>query len=142
MRPYEQTGVHELQTTNSAGWQMFGYGAVLMEVCLSGFASIYFEKVVKSKSEMVTIWERNFQLSMYSILLYLLIIIYDSLGSQTENTRTFASNWSFLTVVVSILGAAGGLLVAATLKYADSILKTLATAGAIVIRYVFIRQKI
>lgn len=47
--------------------------------------------------------------------------------------RTFASNWSILTFIVSVLGAAGGLLVAATLKYADSILKTLATAGAIVI---------
>ena len=32
-----------------------------------------------------------------------------------------------------MLGAAGGLLVAATLKFADSILKTLATAGAIII---------
>jgi UDP-sugar transporter A1/2/3 len=41
--------------------------------------------------------------------------------------------YRFVTVTVSILGATGGLLVAATLKYADSILKTLATAGAIVL---------
>jgi len=34
---------------------------------------------------------------------------------------------------VSILQAAGGLLVAATLKYADAILKTLATCGSIVL---------
>lgn len=42
-------------------------------------------------------------------------------------------NWSFVTFSVSALGALGGLLVAATLKYADSILKTLAAAGAIVL---------
>jgi hypothetical protein len=38
-----------------------------------------------------------------------------------------------VTLTVAIMGAAGGLLVAATLKYADAILKTLASAGAIVI---------
>ena len=43
------------------------------------------------------------------------------------------SNWSALTLTVSTLGAVGGILVAATLKYADAILKTLATAGSIVI---------
>ena len=35
--------------------------------------------------------------------------------------------------MVAALGAAGGLLVAATLKYADSIMKTLAAAGAIIL---------
>lgn len=39
----------------------------------------------------------------------------------------------FITLLVAIFGATGGLLVAATLKYADSILKTLAAAGAIVL---------
>jgi solute carrier family 35 (UDP-sugar transporter), member A1/2/3 len=47
---------------NSGGFlQLFGYGAVLTEVVLSGFASIYFEKVVKSTSEVATIWERTVQ---------------------------------------------------------------------------------
>jgi len=43
------------------------------------------------------------------------------------------ANWTWVTLMVSLLGAVGGLLVAATLKYADSILKTLAAAGAIVL---------
>lgn len=114
--------------------QLFGYAAVLTEVCLSGFASIYFEKVVKSTTEVVTIWERNFQLGIYSILMYAFIIVYE--GNSSGNTgaeRAPWSNWSILTLLVALFGAAGGLLVAATLKYADSILKTLAAAGAIVI---------
>ena len=60
--------------------------------------------------------------------MYSFIIAYES-----NDDHKAWSNWTIITVLVSILGAAGGLLVAATLKYADSILKTLATAGAIVL---------
>jgi len=52
---------------------------------------------------------------------------------EKSHTRLPWENWSYLTMVVATLGAAGGILVAATLKYADAILKTLATAGSIVI---------
>jgi UDP-sugar transporter A1/2/3 len=125
------TSGHTGKKTDEVSLQLLGYGAVLTEVVLSGFASIYFEKVVKSTTEVVTIWERNFQLGVYSIIMYLGIIIYE--GMSPTNTRTAWSNWSFLTFMVAVFGAGGGLLVAATLKYADSILKTLAAAGAIVL---------
>lgn len=118
-------------STTQFSMVVFGYGAVLVEVVLSGFASIYFERVVKSTTEVVTIWERNMQLSFYSIIIYGLIIFYEC--SLLEEKASFGANWSKLTLIVSLLGAMGGLLVAATLKYADSILKTLATAGAIVV---------
>lgn len=116
--------------------QLFGYAAVLTEVILSGFASIYFEKVVKSTTEVITIWERNFQLGLYSLLMYGGIIMYEgftSVGAEDVVHRSAWSGWSITTLIVAILGATGGLLVAATLKYADSILKTLAAAGAIVL---------
>lgn len=124
--------------------QGFGFAAVLTEVVLSGFASIYFEKVVKSTTETITIWERNFQLCLYSLVMYGGIIIYEGMSnpglsssvnhlSAAAGARPAWSNWTLITVTVAALGATGGLLVAATLKYADAILKTLAAAGAIVI---------
>jgi UDP-sugar transporter A1/2/3 len=122
------TGV---QKSKEVMLQIFGYSAVLTEVALSGFASIYFEKVVKSTSEVVTIWERNFQLGVYSMAIYSCIIMYE--WSDPKITRAPWSNWTSLTMMVSVLGAGGGLLVAATLKYADSIMKTLAAAGAILL---------
>jgi solute carrier family 35 (UDP-sugar transporter), member A1/2/3 len=85
-------------------YQLLGYGAVLLEVALSGFASIYFEKVVKSTTEVITIWERNYQLGLYSIIMYGSIIIYE--GYQGVNGFSW-KNWSFLTFFVSALGAGG-----------------------------------
>jgi solute carrier family 35 (UDP-sugar transporter), member A1/2/3 len=134
------TGGHNSGSSTSLALQLYGYAAVLTEVVLSGFASTYFEKVVKSTTEVITIWERNFQLGVYSLLMYGVIMLYESSsGSGTsaegaaEATRAAWSHWSAITVAVAVLGATGGLLVAATLKYADSILKTLAAAGAIVL---------
>jgi UDP-sugar transporter A1/2/3 len=45
----------------------------------------------------------------------------------------FGGGWSWLALAVASLGAAGGLLVALSIKYGDSILKTLATTSAIVL---------
>jgi UDP-sugar transporter A1/2/3 len=70
--------------------QLFGYGAVLTEVALSGFASIYFEKVVKSTTEVVTIWERNFQLGIYSLIMYGGFIVFEA----SDPNRSAWSNWT------------------------------------------------
>lgn len=105
-----------------------GTTAVLIEVTLSGFASIYFEKVIKTDPLQLNIWERNFQLALGSFPVYFLFIIGEGGG-----TAGFFGGWSLIAFVLSILGAAGGLLVALSIKYGDSILKTLATTGAIIL---------
>jgi UDP-sugar transporter A1/2/3 len=103
-----------------------GTMAVVIEVTLSGFASIYFEKVIKTDSEQLGIWERNFQLALGSFPIYLAFMLYDG-GSKAG----YAGGWSPVAWILALLGAAGGLLVALSIKYGDSILKTLATTGAI-----------
>lgn len=102
--------------------------AVITEVTLSGFASIYFEKVIKLDALKLNIWERNFQLALGSLPVYLFFIAGDG-GGMTG----FLGGWSWIAVLLSLLGAAGGLLVALSIKYGDSILKTLATTGAIIL---------
>ena len=72
--------------------QLFGFGAVLTEVVLSGFASIYFERGVKSTSEVVSIWERNFQLGLYSILIYGGIIIYENVVATNSSSSGGMNN--------------------------------------------------
>lgn len=105
-----------------------GTAAVLIEVTLSGFASIYFEKVIKTDPEKLGIWERNYQLAFGSIPIYILFML-----SEDGGQAGYFGGWSVVAVMLSMLGAAGGMLVALSIKHGDSILKTLATTGAIVL---------
>eukprot|EP01031_Cornospumella_fuschlensis_P033818 gene33818-40919_t len=138
-----------------------GIVAVLAMVAISGYAAVYFEGMLKK--EKVTIWERNFQLAFYSVLLLSLIIVSEMTYSSPDTEESapppanaaaglrgavpggvmhslqnfkfpvFFKGWTTCAVILALIQAAGGLLVAATLKYADSILKTLATSGSIVL---------
>ncbi len=108
--------------------KLWGTLAVLTEVTLSGFASIYFEKVVKSDAEKLTIWERNFQLALGSFPIYLSFICFNG-GDEAG----YFGGWTMVTYLLALLGASGGLLVALSIKYGDAILKTLATTGAIIL---------
>eukprot|EP01041_Mallomonas_annulata_P007956 gene7956-16289_t len=111
-----------------------GIGAILLLVTISGFSSVYFESMLKKTNEKITIWERNFQLAFYSIIVLLIMMMYESSYSATSKEyRPAFSGWSIYAVLNTLFQAAGGLLVAATLKYADAVLKTLATAGSIII---------
>jgi UDP-sugar transporter A1/2/3 len=102
---------------------VLGVALELVVVTLSGYAAIYFEKAIKN--DPFNIWERNFQLGFYSILMYTVLILSDNSGKPF-------SNWTTMAYILSVLGAAGGLLVALSIKYGDSVLKTLAISGSII----------
>lgn len=101
-----------------------GVVAVALDSLLSGFATVYFEKVLKTT--VLTVWDRNLQLAFYSMLIYGPWTIYDN------PTNPFRG-WSMVTVVVAVLGAVGGILVALVIKYADGLAKSLSTASSIVL---------
>lgn len=107
---------------------ILGTAAVLIEVTLSGFASIYFEKVIKTDPEQLGIWERNYQLAFGSIPIYVMFMLWEDGG-----VAGYFGGWSAVAGILALLGAAGGMLVALSIKHGDSILKTLATTGAIVL---------
>ena len=114
---------------------MLGVGAVLAMVLISGYSAIYFEQMLKKATEKVTIWERNFQLALYSLVLLIIVWMYETNAKYNldEMHEAMFSGWTVRTVLLSVVQASGGLLVAATLKYADAVLKTLATSGSIVL---------
>lgn len=62
---------------------------------------------------------------MYSIMFYLPLAAWEE-GPMFDG-------WTINAAVLSILGSAGGLLVALTMKYTDAVLKTFATSGAIIV---------
>jgi len=115
-------------TTKTTANQLLGILAVITEVTTSGFASIYFEKVIKTSKDNLTIWERNLQLAFGSIIIYLAFILY-----HKGETVGYGGGWTQITLILSVLGAAGGFLVALSIQHADAILKTLSTTGAIIL---------
>lgn len=131
----------ELLTANSAGSSRsftdscLGIGAVLIMVTISGFSAVYFEGMLKKSSENITIWERNFQLALYSTFFLMFLLLSESMAnpSRTHLFIPMFQGWTLNAVLIAVVQAGGGILVAATLKYADAVLKTLATAGSIVL---------
>ena len=94
--------------------------------------------MLKNKEEPITIWERNFQLAFYSIVFLCLSMYFKNTYKymSDENYEAYSylpfRGWSPYSGALCVLNAAAGLLVAATLKYADAVLKCFATAVAII----------
>lgn len=113
-----------------------GFFAVLGSCFTSGFASIYFEWILKGRqSEPTTkpsydIWVRNFQLATFASSSA-------ALGVFLTDAKAVANDGLYqgftpLVWFVVCLQAFGGLTVALVIKYADNILKNFATSVAIV----------
>ncbi|CAJ0936120.1 unnamed protein product, partial [Mesorhabditis belari] len=120
---------------------ILGFTAVLVACFLSGFAGIYFEKILKGSN--VSIWIRNIQLAFPSLFFALLfasvkdreVLFADGFSPAAIGTRMMSGfDWAvWVTVGIS---AFGGLVVAVVIKYADNILKAFATSFAIVLNCV------
>ncbi|XP_018323200.1 UDP-N-acetylglucosamine transporter [Agrilus planipennis] len=109
--------------------RLLGFSAALGACLLSGFAGIYFEKILKGAD--VSVWMRNIQLSLCSIPFGLITcFIYDS---ELIKTHGFFFGYDRFIKYLILLQAGGGLLVAMVVKYADNILKGFATSLAIII---------
>jgi len=109
--------------------RLIGFAAALGACVLSGFAGIYFEKMLKGAD--ISVWMRNVQLSLLSLPFGLLTCLIND-HSNIAGKGFFVGYDLFVWYLV-VLQAGGGLLVAMVVKYADNILKGFATSLAIVI---------
>ncbi|KAK8758282.1 hypothetical protein V5799_004084 [Amblyomma americanum] len=108
---------------------LVGFLAILAACCLSGFAGVYFEKILKGSD--VSVWMRNVQLSTFAVPFGLLTTLINDYSEVRE--KGFFYGYGMLIWIVILLQALGGLLVAVVVKYADNILKGFATSLAIVL---------
>lgn len=110
------------------GNQLVGVSAVLGSSVLSGFANVYFEKLVKTTP--TSIWVRNLQLAAFTVPQSLLFMAKDSAGIGRSGVL---HGFTLAVWGVIALKALGGLVVASTVKFADSLLKSFATAISIIV---------
>lgn len=128
-------GVSLIQPTKSghastAGQNaVVGLAAVLSACCLSGFAGVYFEKILKGSS--TSLWIRNIQLASWSIILGSTACFMKDL--EPIRQYGFFQGYSSLTALIIFLQAAGGLIVAIVVKYSDNIIKGFATSSGIIV---------
>jgi hypothetical protein len=57
--------------------------------------------MLKTETEKISIWERNFQLALYSTLLLVVVIAWDMSGSE-EELRLF-QGWTANTVMIALI---------------------------------------
>ncbi|KAJ8274563.1 hypothetical protein COCON_G00091880 [Conger conger] len=113
----------------SAGSQLVGVVAVLVACCSSGFAGVYFEKILKETKQ--SVWVRNIQLGLFGLVFGLMgVFVYD--GERVRESGMF-QGYNRITWMVVALQALGGLVIAAVIKYADNILKGFATSLSIIL---------
>ncbi|XP_008280935.1 solute carrier family 35 member A3b isoform X2 [Stegastes partitus] len=126
--PTESGGDSE-EKVLSAGSQFVGLMAVLMACVSSGFAGVYFEKILKETKQ--SVWVRNIQLGLFSFVFgFVGMMVYDF---QSVRQSGMFQGYSTITCVVVVLQALGGLVVAVVIKYADNILKGFATSLSIIV---------
>lgn len=117
---------HESAVTQSP---IKGFLCVLGAACTSGFAGVYFEMLLKGSK--TSLWVRNIQMGIPSIVLSLLSVLVKDWEPVTQNG--FFYGYNGVVVAVIVLQAVGGLIVAVVVKYADNIRKSFATAVSIII---------
>ncbi|XP_040026813.1 solute carrier family 35 member A3b isoform X1 [Gasterosteus aculeatus] len=126
--PTETEGDTE-QKVLSAGSQFVGLMAVLMACVSSGFAGVYFEKILKETKQ--SVWVRNIQLGLFGLVFGLVgMLVYD--GQKVSELGMF-QGYNSITCTVVALQALGGLVIAVVIKYADNILKGFATSLSIIV---------
>ena len=115
---------------SDAAARTVGLGAVFTAAALSGFSAAYLEALLK-KPAVAGLWVRNIQLSLFALPLAGLTMVWQD--------RTFLIEYGMLQGVgalewsIVVVNGAGGLLIAAVMKYADAIVKCFANALAIVL---------
>ncbi len=107
-----------------------GLAAAAMIVTISGFAGVYFEMLLKQNKQRVSVFERNFQLGVYSLALGVFTLVVNE--AQDINTNGLLHDFSFVSWLSILIGALGGLLVAFVVKFGDTIVKGFATGLAMI----------
>ena len=145
-----QVGLEEISNIHSIA---LGLAAVCTACVSSALASVSLERMLKGTSsagnkkgkednasdetlssrKQPSLWLRNIELATFSLIVATIRRQHSLYGRSSEEIKPFFHNFSGWVYVLLGLQAGGGLLVAAVMKYADNVLKGLATGVSVVV---------
>ena len=123
--------LHPNQVSESFSGVSLGFVAALVAMCISGYAGIYVEALLKGELGKVTAFctastqmhptpsllSLNIQLSAYSaVLAFFQILVFEKRGDPFHGFNEYT--WGLV-----FLSAVGGLVIAVVVKYTDSLVK-------------------
>ncbi|XP_043074656.1 CMP-sialic acid transporter [Puntigrus tetrazona] len=108
---------------------VLGFVAIAVAVLCSGFAGVYFEKVLKSSD--TSLWVRNIQMYLSGIVVTL-VGVFVTDGAQVLEKGFFYGYTPWVCVVI-FLASVGGMYTSVVVKYTDNIMKGFSAAAAIVL---------
>ena len=126
---------NDTSSTQDDGNPWVGFFAVLASCLTSGFATVYFEKVLKQKSatkKQLSVYARNMQLAFWSIGLGVFPIFMTGDWEKVKTNGLF-QGYNSIVFTIIVFQAITGLLVGYVMKYADAVLKGFATSVAVVL---------
>ncbi|CAF1313752.1 unnamed protein product [Adineta ricciae] len=106
-----------------------GLLAMVCSSISSGFAGVFIEKLLKNSD--VSVWIRNIQLGMFSVIGSLSVMFI--IDGKEVQEKGILYGYSEMVWMSTIGHSLGGLIVALVIKYADNILKGFASASAIIL---------
>eukprot|EP01063_Lacrimia_lanifica_P032631 TRINITY_DN560_c0_g1_i1.p1 TRINITY_DN560_c0_g1~~TRINITY_DN560_c0_g1_i1.p1 ORF type:complete len:360 (+),score=111.41 TRINITY_DN560_c0_g1_i1:64-1143(+) len=119
------------ERTFTASERMFGLVLINAAAVASALAGVSFEKLLKGVS--VSLWTRNMQLAFYSIFTGLLVLYTTAEQREQVVAKGFFHGYTPKTWMCVCANAFGGLLVGATIKYADAVSKDISIGASIVL---------
>lgn len=112
---------------------IIGILATVVAAVLSGFSNIWLERFLKRDSDPLSLSIRNIQLSIYGIFFCCLLFIIDESDYKSLTMYGLFDGFNWVVWLTIWFQAVGGLLVAATMKHADNIIKGFATSFSMVL---------
>ena len=124
--------VQNISVSSKSGQSQNGFlglFAVIVSCLSSGFAGVYFEKMLKGSD--ASVWLRNVQLGIFGSTTAVIGMLLTDGAAIVQKGFFFA--YTPLVFLVVFQQAIGGLIVALVLRYADNILKVFATSLSIIL---------
>lgn len=132
----DDPGRRLVEDVTAKGNLITGLVAVSIACLSSALAGVYFEMVIKKPTKEgdtprapVSVWMRNVQLAFFSVVIG--VFQFHALKGD-DAKKPWMHGFTIWVWILVALQAGGGLLVAAVIKYADNVLKGLATGVSVV----------